>query len=243
VGYAVINLFVDQRVEPGKEAAALVLAGLLVSFAFIRMSTRIQRSPRISWWPGSISTGGVHVHHLVFGIVIMMLVGFLEFAFEPTNPWLSILAVSFGVGVGLTLDEFALWLHLQDVYWSDEGRQSIDAVVIAAVVAGLIIVAAPLDLDDEPALSLSFIGLTALQLTVCSIAFLKGKIVLGLVGLFVPLAAYIGMLRLAKPGSPWARRRYPEGSKKLARATDRYGRVEGRRVRLQDLIGGTPSSP
>ena len=65
--------------------------------------------------------GGLHIHHLVFGIVLMMVAGFLGFAIQPDSPWLEILAGLFGIGVGLTLDEFALWLYLEDVYWSEEG--------------------------------------------------------------------------------------------------------------------------
>ena len=86
------------------------------------------RSPKVPWWPGSVKTGGVHIHHLVFGIVLLMLAGFLDFAFQPDSPWLEILAVAFGIGAGLTLDEFALWLHLEDVYWAEEGRRSVDAI-------------------------------------------------------------------------------------------------------------------
>jgi hypothetical protein len=51
--------------------------------------------------------------------------GFLEFA--PSSPWLEILSAIFGVGAGLTLDEFALWVDLKDVYWAEEGRASLDA--------------------------------------------------------------------------------------------------------------------
>ena len=120
----------------GSRAGFLLLAGMLLSFGFIRMSTRLMRSPKVPWWPGSVKTGGVHIHHLVFGIVLLMLAGFLDFAFQPDSPWLEILAVAFGIGAGMTLDEFALWLHLEDVYWAEEGRRSVDAIVVATIVAG-----------------------------------------------------------------------------------------------------------
>src|SRR5919108_3809583 len=122
--------------------AFVVLVAFLASFGFIRMSTRLMRSPRVPWWPGSVKTGGVHVHHLVFGIVLLMVAGFLEFAFRPDSPWQEILAAGFGIGIGLTLDEFALWLHLEDVYWAEEGRRSIDAVIIATIVAAAVVVGA-----------------------------------------------------------------------------------------------------
>jgi hypothetical protein len=75
----------------------------------------------------------------VWGIVLILLSGFLNFVLAPSSPGSEILAALFGIGAGLTLDEFALWVHLEDVYWSKEGRSSIDAVVVAALLGGLIV--------------------------------------------------------------------------------------------------------
>ena len=98
------------------------------------------RSPKVPWWPGSVvSESGVHLHHLVFGIVTMMISGAVGFTVLGDSPWAEICAFAFGVGAGLTIDEFALWVYLEDVYWSEEGRVSIDATVIAAAVMGLIL--------------------------------------------------------------------------------------------------------
>nr|MDQ4041725.1 hypothetical protein [Actinomycetota bacterium] len=74
-----------------------------------------------------------------------------------------------------------------------------------------------------------------------TLAILKGKPWLGLFGLFVPAIALVGAIRLAKPGSPWARRRYKPGSPKLARAQARWERIEHRRRRALDAIAGAPS--
>ncbi len=129
----------DSFLDPAGQRSGLIMLGsLLLSFLLIRTSTRLMRSPKVPWWPGSIKTGGVHVHHLVPGIVLMLLCGFL-LALEPGSPWVELVAAGFGVGAGLTLDEYALWLHLEDVYWAEEGRQSVDAVVIAATVGGLLL--------------------------------------------------------------------------------------------------------
>ena len=66
----------DQIVADDKQGLFLVLVGFILSFAFIRMSTRLMRSPKVPWWPGSVvSDSGVHLHHLVFGIVTMMIAG------------------------------------------------------------------------------------------------------------------------------------------------------------------------
>src|SRR5215216_1797869 len=63
----------DQIVAHEGEGLFFVLIGFLGSFGFIRMSTRLIRSPRVSWWPGSVvSDSGVHLHHLVFGIWLMI---------------------------------------------------------------------------------------------------------------------------------------------------------------------------
>ncbi len=130
----------DQILAEEKQGLFLVLVGFLLSFGFIRMSTRLMRSPRVPWWPGSVvSESGVHLHHLVFGIVTMMIAGAVGFTVLGDSPWAEVCAFAFGVGAGLTIDEFALWVYLEDVYWSEQGRVSIDATVIAAAFMGLIL--------------------------------------------------------------------------------------------------------
>ncbi len=120
---------------PGRSTAFLVLTAFLVTFLFIRTSARLIRNPNVTWWPGNVEAGGVHIHHLVWGISLLLVSGFLAFVADLEAPWWQLTAVGFGVGAGLTLDEFALWLHLEDVYWAEEGRRSVDAVVIATPVA------------------------------------------------------------------------------------------------------------
>ncbi len=83
-----------------------------------------------------IEAGGRHVHHLVIGIVILLLVGYgwlCEIGVGTDGSSLFIgrlMSILYGVGAALTLDEFALWLNLRDVYWSPEGRSSIDAIIL-----------------------------------------------------------------------------------------------------------------
>jgi hypothetical protein len=83
-----------------------------------------------------IEVGGRHIHHLVIGIVILLLVGYgwlAEFGTgaDDSSIFLSrLMSILYGVGAALTLDEFALWLNLKDVYWSPEGRSSIDAIIL-----------------------------------------------------------------------------------------------------------------
>jgi hypothetical protein len=196
------------------------------------------RSPKVPWWPGSVKTeGGLHVHHLVFGIVLLLAMGF-ALALQPPSPWLEIFAAGFGIGAGLTLDEYALWLHLEDVYWAEEGRRSVDAVVIATVLGGLLLMGfLPFSTDDG---ALPIVLYTLAAVAVATVAVLKGKIVMGVAGVLIPPVGLIGAVRLAKPGSFWARRRYEPGSRKLARATARYERHARRYERFQDRIAGAP---
>src|SRR6185436_2101456 len=106
-------------------AAFLVLSAFVVSFLLIRTSARLSRG--VSWWPGAVRSGDVHIHHLVWGICLMMLSGFVSFATEDGSAFGHLTAIGFGVGAGFTMDEFALWVHLEDVYWQKEGRRSVDA--------------------------------------------------------------------------------------------------------------------
>jgi hypothetical protein len=225
----------------GNRAGFLLLLGMLASFGFIRMSTRLMRSPKVPWWPGSVKTGGIHIHHLVFGIVLLMLAGFLQFALQARSPWLEILAVAFGIGAGLTLDEFALWLHLEDVYWSEEGRRSVDAIIVATIIAGAMVIGlAPLGSNDGSALGIAAALLEAFAFA--AVTAIKGKYWTALVAMFVPPVGWVGAIRLARPDSPWARRVYAHNESKLARATKRAERSSRRYRRWQDLIGGRPTA-
>jgi hypothetical protein len=231
--------------EPAQRAGFVLLGSFLVSFLFIRTSARLIRDPRVTWWPGSVTTkGGLHLHHLVWGIVLLLVAGFLDFALAPASPWVEILAGLFGVGAGLTLDEFALWVHLEDVYWEEEGRASLDAVVVAALVAGLVVVGlAPFELHRQRGAVTSIGLLVAVDLLLCTLAILKGKPIVGLTGVFIPIVSLVGALRLASPSSPWARWRYPSDGRKMARAQARYARIRARRLRMRNAIAGAPSRP
>jgi hypothetical protein len=237
----------EQLVEHHEQAVFCVLAGFLAAFAFIRMSTRLMRSPRVPWWPGSIvSEGGVHIHHLVLGICLMLIAGTLGFAAFDSSPWVEICAALFGIGAGLTFDEFALWVHLEDVYWTEEGRSSIDAAVIAVVAMMLVVLGArPFDVSSGTVADLvvSLAGAVVVLLLVV-VCFAKRRVMHGTVGFFVwPVAAY-GSVRIGKPDSPWARRFYGDRDPaKQALAADRFRpdrRTERFKQRFRDIVGGVP---
>ncbi len=248
----IASIFADfwnnQILADEKQGIFLVLVGFVLSFAFIRMSTRLMRSPSVPWWPGSVvSDSGVHLHHLVFGIVTMMIAGTLGLASFGDSPWTEVCAFLFGVGAGLTIDEFALWVYLDDVYWAEQGRSSIDAMTIAAAVMLLILLGvSPLSFETGSlAETLISVSAMAFLFAIVALSFLKQRVLHGTVGFFLfPLALYAAV-RLGKPGSPWARRRYDgrnPGKQRAAEARfppDR--RTERFKNAFRDTVGGKPS--
>ncbi|MEV4421467.1 hypothetical protein AB0L40_16010 [Patulibacter sp. NPDC049589] len=234
--------------DPGREGIFLVLAAFLGSFLFIRTSARMSRSDRFPWWPGSVVTGGVHLHHLVWGICLMMAGGTLGFALGGQAPWFQVSAVVFGIGVGLTFDEFALWVYLRDVYWAREGRQSIDAVAVTAAFMGLIFLGInPLQIatgDDVLATAVSA-GYTIGALLVTGVCFAKGRFFHGFGALLFPPVGLWALVRLGKPGSPWARWLYGDRDPgRQQKAEERFSDHRRSAVlveRLRAAIGGFPA--
>ena len=236
-----------------RAATAGFLVGLLVTFIFVRVNTRLIRA-KVTWWFHDIeSEGGTHVHHVVIGVVVMATVGFLIIALTPLGLTAQIMAFVFGAGVALTLDEFALILHLQDVYWRQEGRVSVDAVVIVVCAAALFVLGmnpfAKYSSDaavDVPTRIVAVI-IVCIDFMPALICLLKGKVWTGVFGLFVPFIAFLGAIRLARPHSPWAHRGYRKRADKLARAERRETRVNAHVVAWRDavfdLIAGKPHLP
>ncbi len=114
-----------------------LLAGFTGSLALMRISTLGIRG---GWWPiGNVSVGGRHIHHFVPGILIAFAAGgaALLTADESLE---TVLAVPFGIGMGMTLDEAALLLDLRDVYWTREGVLSVQlSLGVAALMGGTIL--------------------------------------------------------------------------------------------------------
>ena len=124
------------------------LIAFILTFFVTRTIVRYIRShadsdaPRKWWQPRNISAGGgVHIHHVVIGVILVMVSGvtMVTLAVDGGVPEFTAAAIFFGIGAALVLDEFALILHLQDVYWSEDGRTSVDAVFVAVAVAGLLV--------------------------------------------------------------------------------------------------------
>jgi hypothetical protein len=224
-----------------REPAALLLTAFLVAFIATRAYTRVARAR--GWGSGSV--GGVHLHHIVVGIVLVLLSGLIEIASRPDGLGRDGLAVSFGIGGAFVLDEFALSLYLRDVYWSEEGHGSIDASLLGVLLAGLLLVGlSPFGVHDGgriPRVAAS--AFVAINVGLALVTFAKGKLTLGLLAVFVPGVGVIGAVRLGKPRSLWGRRFYAEV--KRERAVRRFDWPDFwlRRLheRFDDFVGGAPT--
>jgi lysyl-tRNA synthetase class 2 len=230
--------------DTGRLPLLLLLGGLIGSFLFIRFSTRMIRRG-VSWWPGNVQPGGIHIHHVVFGQAMMLIGGIGAFAVRGGPVTYDVLAAVFGVGCGLVLDEFALVLHLEDVYWKEEGRQSVDAVILAVAVIGLLLTGqAPLGGYLGGRSSTPYL-IAAGLLGFVVVCLFKGKVWTGLLGVMLPVLAVVGALRLARPASPWARWRYAPRPRRMARAERREERIHRRvarvKTRLMDAVAGAPT--
>ena len=216
-------------VDTGREPHFLFFVAFLITFGFIRTSAHMIKA-QVKWWPGNVSVGGTHVHHLVWGILLLLTCGYVAVAIAPDSPWREVVAVLFGIGTGLTLDEFALWLNLKDVYWEKQGRASIDAVVIAAAVSGLLLISLRSWIDvttkvaDEIQAVVGAVGLLGVILALINAA--KEKFGIALWSIVVPLVGLVGALRLAKPNSVWAKLFYRHGKKE--RSEQRYSGSRGK---------------
>lgn len=233
----------DNVSDAGKLPFFVCVVAFIVTFVVTRIIVRMIRSGRGPFKDNSV--GGVHVHHMVPGLILLILGGLT--AIGAMGPgWDVGAGLIFGVGLALVLDEFALVLHLDDVYWSEEGRLSVDIVfLLAAVMILLLIVGSPFGVEED-ALSMTprliSIAFIFIDLTMAAVAASKGKLVLAATGIVVPILAWVGAIRLARPNSPWAKRRYAVDSQKMTTATEReehFDRTWRSKVeRFQEKVAG-----
>lgn len=230
--------------DSGREPAFIMLLAFIITFIIARGYTRLART--YGW--GSVIVGNVHTHHLVFGMCMTFIAAMSLIAFTPEQGgWFLFLSALFGAGAALVLDEFALLFHLEDVYWENKGRSSIDAVVIGLLFGAIFLLRyTPFGIEaGESAGYVAAAVLFALPFVV--IAALKGKVFLAVVGVFIlPLAA-VAAIRLAEPDSVWSRYFYKHKQAKRNRAIARYKSYEHtwriRKEKAWDLIGGKPGRP
>ncbi len=133
------------KLDLGRRVAIRALAAFLVTFAILRAITAIIHFELFPHGPfrNLVTQSGLHIHHLFWGILLLMVTGFAALA-TRAPVWHLRIAIVFGIALALTLDEFALWLRLADVYWSPEGVESLKAGAVAAAALGLYAFGQPL---------------------------------------------------------------------------------------------------
>ena len=253
-----------ELVPRGRLPLLCCLIAFLLTFVATRTIVRYIRAhangdaPRKWWQPRNIGHGTLHIHHVVIGVVMVMISGvtMVTLAADGGMAQFTAAAIFFGIGAALVLDEFALILHLEDVYWAQDGRTSVDAVFAAVAVAGLLIMGFnPLSFfnigiwrhDHSIAIRASVVALAVLTLAGAVIVLLKGKVWTGLVGMFITPLLLIGAVRLSRPHAPWARWRYSNRPRRMHRALERERRLRRPVVQaklwVQHVVAGEPHFP
>ncbi len=240
--------FREEIIESDRLALFLTFLAFIVTFVATRLITRMIRAGR-GPFKDNVSDSGMHIHHAVPGIILLVVGAVMSVGTGSVSPFAEIAAVLVGIGTSLVLDEFALILHLQDVYWAQEGRLSVEMVTLAVGATGLALVGVnPFDFSgdagDSAKIVLTAVGVTGHLALVLVCAF-KGKYPMALFGTFIPGFSWIGAIRLARPTSRWAKRFYRPA--KLAKATERAAKHDDRwdpiTGRITDFVAGKPSEP
>lgn len=235
-------------IEPGKLPLLLLFVAFIATFLVTRTITRLIRAGKGPF--RNVAVGGTHLHHSTPGIILLTLGAFASVSVAHNAPWREISAVVIGAGAALVFDEFAMVLHLKDVYWTQEGQQSVQAVGLVAAVLGLALVGtSPFGVNEqsslEHALRISATIWTFVTLVAVMVCAMKGKFRLALVSIFVPGLAVVGAIRLARPTSRWAKRSYATDPAKMAKSTRREtafnARWDPRWRKLGDIVAGAPS--
>lgn len=241
-----VRWYAQEILEPGRQPLFFALLAFLVTFLVTRMITRMIRAGKGPF--GNVSSGDVHIHHAVPGLVILLGGGVLALGSGEHGIWRQIAGVLFGIGAALVLDEFAMVLHMDDVYWTSEGRLSADAVTLAAVVLfAAMLIAAPNrpNPDVMEGFWLNAMGAALfilLSFVPIAVTIPKGKLWLAAISLPLPFVAWVAMFRVAKPGSPWAHFRYrgkPAAMEKARRREEKWERLQApvKRWIQQHLFG------
>jgi hypothetical protein len=260
----VLHWFEHDIIDRGRLPLLCCLIAFILTFFVTRTFVRLirhrataGRPPR--WWePRNIHIGTKHIHHVVVGVLLAMVSGVTLVTLSTTGTEVEVTgaAIVFGIGAALVLDEYALILHLSDVYWEEDGRTSVDAVFAAVAVGGLLVLGLhPLmffislwqDTTHSFVLRAGVVFAMALTLPLALLVVLKGKVWTGLIGMFFVPLLFIGAVRLSRPQAPWARYLYMKRLDKMGRALQRERTLRRPVVRaklwLQYTIAGTPRLP
>jgi hypothetical protein len=260
----VLRWFEHDIIGQGRLPLLCCLVAFILTFfvtrTFVRyIRRRAQRDVPPKWWePRNIHIGEMHIHHVVIGVLLVMVSGVTMVALSVNGhePEQTAGAIVFGIGAALVLDEYALILHLSDVYWEEDGRTSVDAVFAAVAVGGLLVlglhpflffISLWQDTTHSVLLRAAVVFAMVLTLPLAVLVVLKGKVWTGLIGMFFVPLLVVGAIRLSRPQAPWARWLYTSQRDKMTRALQRERTlrrpVVGAKLWLQYTVAGTPRRP
>jgi hypothetical protein len=260
----VLHWFEHDIIGRGRLPLLCCLIAFILTFFVTRTFVRLIRHRKSTgrpprWWePRNIHIGSKHIHHVVVGVLLVMISGItlVTLSVNGTEVEFTTAAILFGIGAALVLDEYALILHLSDVYWEEDGRTSVDAVFAAVAVGGLLVLGLhPLmffislwqDTTHSVVLRAGVVFAMVLTLPMAVLVVLKGKVWTGLIGMFFWPLLVVGAVRLSRPQAPWARYLYMTRLNKMSRALQRERTLRRPVVRaklwLQYTIAGTPRVP
>ena len=258
-----LHWFEHDIIGGGRLPLLCCLVAFILTFAVTRTFVRLIRRRKSSgrpprWWePRNIHIGSKHIHHVVVGVLLVMASGvtLVTLSVNGNEIEFTVTSILFGIGAALVLDEYALILHLSDVYWEEDGRTSVDAVFAAIAVGGLLVLGLhPLMFflslwqdTHSTVLRAGVVFALVLTLPLAVLVVLKGKVWTGLIGMFFVPLLVIGAIRLSRPQAPWARYLYLSRLDKMSRALQRERTLRRPVVRaklwLQYTIAGTPRVP
>ena len=237
--------FHETIIDKNRLALFLCFLAFVVTFVVTRVITRNLRAGR-GPFHDHVSNSGMHVHHAVPGLVLLITGAFMSVATGAEHPWTEISAVMFGIGTSLVLDEFALILHLSDVYWAKQGRISVEVVSLTIACLGLSLVGFSPNLftgEADTRTLISTATAAAIHVVAVVVCVLKGRYEFAVFGAFIVFVAVIAAVLIARPDSLWAKRFY--GKARIATATRRADRFEGRWGRyfdaVSDFVAGKPT--
>ena len=238
-----VDPFGDRLRRRARARGCVVLVAFTTSFLAIRTSARLTRS--VSWWPGGVETeDGTHLHHLVWGICLVLICGFLAFAVPATAALAGTCSPSGSrIGAGFSARRVRA-LGPAAGRLTGPTRAAPRSTPLSSrwrSRGSVVLGTTPFGLDDPGSIG-GTVAVVVLVLGLSIVSFLKGRLFLGVLGLFIPVFGAVGALRLGEPTSIWARRRYSTEQLTEAKARfapDRRGALWRRR--MSDLIAGAPS--
>lgn len=130
-----LKRFIKRLDDSKRLSQFLILISFLITFAIVRIITHLQKLNILPNQPSDI----LHIHHLVPGIILLLISGYVGISFWSVHKLRVFMAILFGIGAALTIDEFALWFYLRDVYWAKQGRDSIDGIILVILLISIVL--------------------------------------------------------------------------------------------------------